>query len=63
MHESVSARRFTGKTSFSDSWYVRRFEAKQAKFLRVSVSSFYDYLTVALKCFQEFDPDMHSEIS
>ncbi|GAX17333.1 hypothetical protein FisN_10Lu199 [Fistulifera solaris] len=40
-----------------------RFEATQAKFLRVSVSSFYDYLTVALKCFQEFDPDMDAETS
>ena len=23
--------------------------------LRVAISSFYDYLTVVLKCFQEFD--------
>jgi hypothetical protein len=31
------------------------FKATEAKLLRVSVSSFCDYLTVALKCFQEFD--------
>jgi hypothetical protein len=29
-------------------------EASEAKLLRVSVSSFYDMLTVSLKCFQEF---------
>jgi hypothetical protein len=32
-----------------------RFAATEAKMLRVSVSSFYDFLTVALKCYQEFD--------
>mmetsp|Transcript_26113 Transcript_26113/g.26519 ORF Transcript_26113/g.26519 Transcript_26113/m.26519 type:complete len:121 (-) Transcript_26113:80-442(-) len=29
-------------------------EATEAKLLRVSVSSFYDMLTVVLKCYQEF---------
>jgi len=33
----------------------RRFAATEAKWLRVSVTSFYDYLIVALKCYQEFD--------
>lgn len=32
-----------------------RFESKELKMLRVSVSSFYDYLTVVLKTFQEFE--------
>lgn len=32
-----------------------RFAATEAKWLRVSVTSFYDYLIVALKCYQEFD--------
>eukprot|EP00543_Licmophora_paradoxa_P002810 CAMPEP_0202447408 /NCGR_PEP_ID=MMETSP1360-20130828/6176_1 /ASSEMBLY_ACC=CAM_ASM_000848 /TAXON_ID=515479 /ORGANISM="Licmophora paradoxa, Strain CCMP2313" /LENGTH=84 /DNA_ID=CAMNT_0049064493 /DNA_START=87 /DNA_END=341 /DNA_ORIENTATION=+ len=31
------------------------FQATEAKMLRVSVSTFYDYLNVALKCIQEFD--------
>jgi Transcription factor Pcc1 len=31
------------------------FYSTQAKLLRVSVSSFYDYLIVALKCYQEFE--------
>ena len=31
-----------------------KFEATEAKLLRVSVSSFYDMLEVALKCFNEF---------
>lgn len=31
------------------------FYATQARLLRVSVSSFYDYLVVALKCYQEFE--------
>mmetsp|Transcript_13092 Transcript_13092/g.22261 ORF Transcript_13092/g.22261 Transcript_13092/m.22261 type:complete len:135 (-) Transcript_13092:63-467(-) len=30
------------------------FQATEAKMLRVAVSTFYDYLTVALKCLQEF---------
>mmetsp|Transcript_25086 Transcript_25086/g.58376 ORF Transcript_25086/g.58376 Transcript_25086/m.58376 type:complete len:87 (+) Transcript_25086:77-337(+) len=30
-------------------------KATEAKLLRVVVSTFYDYLTVALKCIQEFD--------
>ena len=34
---------------------TRSFQATEAKFLRVSVSSFYDYLAVALKVYQEFD--------
>lgn len=33
------------------------FQAVDAKSIRVSVSSFYDYLTVSLKCLQEFDND------
>uniref|UniRef100_A0A7S3P9B8 Transcription factor Pcc1 n=1 Tax=Amphora coffeiformis TaxID=265554 RepID=A0A7S3P9B8_9STRA len=33
------------------------FEAIDAKSLRVSVSSFYDFLVVSLKCFQEFDEE------
>jgi hypothetical protein len=32
-----------------------RFESKELKMLRVSVSSFYDYLSVVLKTLQEFD--------
>jgi FtsP/CotA-like multicopper oxidase with cupredoxin domain len=32
-----------------------RFESKELKMLRVSVSSFYDYLIVVLKTLQEFD--------
>ncbi|KAG7359863.1 transcription factor Pcc1 [Nitzschia inconspicua] len=32
-----------------------RFESKELKMLRVSVSSFYDYLAVVIKTFQEFD--------
>eukprot|EP00527_Entomoneis_sp_CCMP2396_P001754 CAMPEP_0198148444 /NCGR_PEP_ID=MMETSP1443-20131203/41434_1 /TAXON_ID=186043 /ORGANISM="Entomoneis sp., Strain CCMP2396" /LENGTH=102 /DNA_ID=CAMNT_0043813131 /DNA_START=24 /DNA_END=332 /DNA_ORIENTATION=+ len=31
------------------------FQATEAKLLRVSVSSFYDYLVIALKVYQEFD--------
>jgi Transcription factor Pcc1 len=31
------------------------FKAKEARLLRVSVSSFYEYLLVCLKCYQEFD--------
>jgi hypothetical protein len=34
---------------------VVRFQATEAKMLRVSVSSFAEYLQVALKCYQEFD--------
>jgi len=30
------------------------FRATEARMLRVSVSSFYDYLLVCLKCYQEF---------
>mmetsp|Transcript_28377 Transcript_28377/g.66392 ORF Transcript_28377/g.66392 Transcript_28377/m.66392 type:complete len:341 (+) Transcript_28377:74-1096(+) len=37
------------------------FEATEAKFLRVSVSSCYDFLTVALKVFQEFDHELHTD--
>lgn len=37
------------------------FAANQAKFLRVAVSSFYDYLSVALKCYQEFDDSLRVE--
>lgn len=33
----------------------RRFQATEAKMLRVSVSTFYDYLKVALKCIHEFE--------
>jgi hypothetical protein len=33
----------------------RRFQATEARLLRVAVSTFYDYLLVALKCYQEFD--------
>ena len=33
----------------------RRFESKELKMVRVAVSSFYDYLIVVLKTFQEFD--------
>jgi Transcription factor Pcc1 len=33
-----------------------RFESTELKMLRVAVSSFYDYLAVVLKTFQEFDP-------
>lgn len=36
----------------------RRFESDELKMLRVSVSSFYDYLTVVLKTLQEFDETM-----
>jgi hypothetical protein len=32
-----------------------RFESRELKMLRVSVSSFYDYLAVVLKTFLEFD--------
>lgn len=32
-----------------------RFESKELKMVRVAVSSFYDYLAVVLKTFQEFD--------
>lgn len=32
-----------------------RFEATEAKMLRVAVSTFCDYLNVSLKCFQEFE--------
>jgi hypothetical protein len=32
-----------------------RFESTELKMLRVSVSSFYDYLAVVLRTFQEFD--------
>mmetsp|Transcript_3033 Transcript_3033/g.3653 ORF Transcript_3033/g.3653 Transcript_3033/m.3653 type:complete len:108 (-) Transcript_3033:993-1316(-) len=32
-----------------------QFQATEAKMLRVAVSTFYDYLTVTLKCFQEFE--------
>jgi hypothetical protein len=32
-----------------------RFESKELKMLRVSVSSFYDYLGVVIKTFREFD--------
>lgn len=32
-----------------------RFESKELKMIRVAVSSFYDYLSVVLKTFQEFD--------
>ena len=35
--------------------FSRRFESKELKMVRVAVSSFYDYLTVVLKTFQEFD--------
>jgi hypothetical protein len=31
------------------------FESKELKMLRVAISSFFDYLKVVLKCFQEFD--------
>jgi len=34
-----------------------RFQATEAKMLRVSISTFYDYLKVALKCIQEFEPE------
>jgi hypothetical protein len=34
------------------------FQAAEAKILRVSVSSFYDYLSVSLKCLQEFDASL-----
>ena len=30
------------------------FQATEAKMLRVAISTFYDYLTVSLKCLQEF---------
>jgi Transcription factor Pcc1 len=39
----------------SDCSLTVRFRATQAKMLRVSVSSFTEYLVVALKCYQEFD--------
>ncbi len=32
-------------------------EATEAKFLRVAASSFYDMLTVIVKCYQEFGSD------
>jgi hypothetical protein len=35
-----------------------RFQSMELKMLRVSVSSFYDYLAVVLKCFQEFDSSL-----
>jgi Transcription factor Pcc1 len=35
---------------------VVHFAATEAKLLRVSVSSFTEYLNVALHCYQEFDP-------
>ncbi|KAL7574584.1 hypothetical protein ACA910_015934 [Epithemia clementina (nom. ined.)] len=35
------------------------FQAGEAKLLRVVVSSFFDYLVVALKVYQEFDPTLH----
>jgi hypothetical protein len=35
--------------------HFRMLAATDLKSLRVAISSFYDYLTVSLKCFQEFD--------
>jgi len=45
------------KSSSNDELVVMRvqFQATEAKMLRVAVSTFYDYLTVTLKCFQEFE--------
>lgn len=37
---------------------ISHFEATEAKMLRVSVSSFFDYLTVSLRCYQEFDTSL-----
>jgi hypothetical protein len=34
--------------------FFRDFEAADAKMLRVAVSTIYDMIIVALKCFQEF---------
>mmetsp|Transcript_4108 Transcript_4108/g.9219 ORF Transcript_4108/g.9219 Transcript_4108/m.9219 type:complete len:83 (-) Transcript_4108:153-401(-) len=34
--------------------FSRQFEATDAKMLRVSMSTTYDMINVALKCFQEF---------
>lgn len=33
------------------------FKAQEARLLRVSVSAFYEYLVVCLKCYQEFEED------
>lgn len=41
----------------------RHFEAIDAKTLRVAISSFYDFLTVSLKCFQEFDEQVEQSTS
>lgn len=38
-----------------DPSFCSRLESKELKMLRVSVSSFYDYLAVVLKTMQEFD--------
>jgi len=35
-----------------------QFRATEARWLRVSVSSFYEYLLVCLKCYQEFGPTL-----
>ena len=37
--------------------YGRHFAAVDAKSLRVSISSFYDFLAVSLKCLQEFEEE------
>jgi len=39
----------------------RKFEATHAKWLRVSVSSFYEFLTVSLRCYQQFDDSLRTE--
>ena len=43
----------------NNNFWISRFQAAEAKILRVSVTSFYDYLTVSLKCLQEFDSSLH----
>jgi len=40
--------------SANDNKLVVQFQATEARLLRVSVSSFYEYLTVCLKGYQEF---------
>ena len=42
--------------------WIRSFQAIEAKLLRVVVSSFYDYMLVALKVYQEFDTSIEKSI-
>ena len=39
------------------------FQAQEARLLRVSVSAFYEYLVVCLKCYQEFEEQDRDGVS